>query len=311
MTVLPLAGAEGAAIDDAGVWTQVFRRPESVAGRPALFLDRDGVVVEEVPYLHRVEETFLAAGVADVIVRANRLGLPVVLVTNQSGIGRGIYGWPEFAAVQRHIVERLASRGATVDAVFACPHVPRPHGPIGRRDHPDRKPNPGMLLRAAALGVDLATSWIVGDRAADLEAGKRAGIAGGVHVLMGIGGRPGERARALSLAGPGSGRWEPAVWSTGRRPFPSLRPGRAGPAVRPQAGVADRSACRPRRHRPARCLSRPSPGQGATPPPCPRWPRGTTSRSPAAPAVPPRPTSATGARSPPGAAVLTPACAPG
>ena len=189
----------GAFLDAEGVWNQVFER----AGRQragALFLDRDGIVVEEVHYLHRVEDIRLVPAVAGVISRANSLGVPVVIVTNQAGVGRGLYDWPAFATVQEIILAELAAAGAFVDAVYACAHHRAADAPYEHPDHPARKPNPGMLLRAAqALPIDLASSWIVGDRASDVEAGLRAGIAGGVHVLAGHGLVPGERERALAL----------------------------------------------------------------------------------------------------------------
>ena len=125
MNETPFIGAGKVMIDDEAVWNQVLCPPGELAGRPALFLDRDGVVVEEVNYLHRVEDTRLAAGARATIGKANRLGLAVILVTNQAGIGRGFYGWAEFAIVQEHILGLLGAAGATVDAVFACPHSPK------------------------------------------------------------------------------------------------------------------------------------------------------------------------------------------
>jgi D-glycero-D-manno-heptose 1,7-bisphosphate phosphatase len=190
----------GASIDEEGVWCQVLE-PGSKARRSALFLDRDGVVVDEVHYLRRAQDVRLVAGAANVIAQANRCDLAVVLVTNQAGIGRGILGWPEFARVQARIIAELAAAGATFDAVYACPHHAEGQPPYNHPDHPARKPNPGMLLRAVeALVLDAETSWIVGDRASDLEAGRAAGLAGGLHVLTGYGERSAERKAALALA---------------------------------------------------------------------------------------------------------------
>jgi len=191
---------EGATIDEEGIWCQVLE-PDSKTRRSALFLDRDGVVVDEVHYLRRTQDVRLVAGAANVIAQANRRGHAVVLVTNQAGIGRGILGWPEFALVQERIIVELAAAGATFDAVYACPHHAEGQPPYNHPDHPARKPNPGMLLRAVeALALDAETSWIVGDRASDLEAGRAAGLAGGLHVLTGYGERPAERKAALALA---------------------------------------------------------------------------------------------------------------
>lgn len=172
------------------------------SNKPALFLDRDGVIVEEVNYLHREDDVSLLPGAAALIAHANRLGVPVVVITNQAGIGRGLYDWPEFEAVQRHIEAALAHDGAHLDAAFACPYHAEAKPPYDVPDHPDRKPNPGMLLRAASdLGLDLGASWIVGDTAADIRAGVAAGVAGGVHVLTGHGERERAAVEAIEHAG--------------------------------------------------------------------------------------------------------------
>jgi len=192
---------DGVRIDDEGVWNQVFRAEPFASGPPALFLDRDGVVVEEVNYLHRVEDVRLCPGAGSVIRRAGAIGVAVVIVTNQAGIVYGYYEWHDFALVQERILAELAAEGAHVDAVYACAHHREGRAPYQHPDHPARKPNPGMLLRARdQLGIDLAASWIVGDRASDLDAGRRAGLAGGLHVTTGHGGDDGEVAAALALA---------------------------------------------------------------------------------------------------------------
>ncbi|HJN24011.1 MAG TPA: HAD family hydrolase [Rhodospirillales bacterium] len=191
----------GASIGDDGVWSQVISRPEGAHQRPGLFLDRDGAVVEEADYLRRPEDVRLIPGAAQVIAQANRLDLPVAIVTNQAGIAYGLYGWDEFIAVEKKIHSELATAGAFVNGVFACPHHQNGRPPFNHPDHPARKPNPGMLLAAAdRLGIELAASWIVGDRASDLLAGKNAGLAGGMHVITGHGADKGERQAALALA---------------------------------------------------------------------------------------------------------------
>lgn len=198
------------AVGEDGIWAQVLRplagagAAEVMAPRPALFLDRDGTIVEEVGYLHRPVDLRLIAGAAGVIAEANRRGVRVVIVTNQSGIGRGLYGWRDFARVQARLVAVLAAEGAAIDAVFACPHHHAARPPYAHPDHPDRKPNPGLLLRAAAcLGLALEASWLVGDRASDVIAARRAGLAGAVLVATGAGSATGERERALDQAAAG------------------------------------------------------------------------------------------------------------
>lgn len=144
--------------------------------RPAVFLDRDGTLNEEVGYLHRSEDLVLIPGAAAAVARLNAAGFAVVVVTNQSGIGRGRYGWREFSDVMSKMGTLLALQNARLDAVYASPHHEQGVGDYGVADHPDRKPNPGMLLRAAEEhGLDLARSWMVGDKAIDVEAGRRAG----------------------------------------------------------------------------------------------------------------------------------------
>jgi D-glycero-D-manno-heptose 1,7-bisphosphate phosphatase len=182
-----------------GVWCQVLAL--TAPGRPALFLDRDGAVVEETEYLSRIEDISIIPGAAEIIAAANKRRVPVVVVTNQAGIGRGYYGWAEFKAVQDAIVAALAANGAEINAVYACAHHPQARDPFAHPDHPARKPNPGMLLQAGSdLALDLKASWLVGDKAIDVEAAKRAGIAGALHVATGYG--TAERHLVAELASP-------------------------------------------------------------------------------------------------------------
>jgi D-glycero-D-manno-heptose 1,7-bisphosphate phosphatase len=186
-------------LNSEGVWCEVLQRPAD--GRPALFLDRDGVIVQEAGYLHRIEEIRVVPGAAKVIAAANKQSIPVIMVTNQSGIGRGHYGWAEFKSVQDAIVASLATEGARIDAVYACAHHPEAEGFLAHPNHPARKPNPGMLLQAASdLALDLKSSWLVGDKAADIDAAKRASIAGALQVATGYGSA--ERQLAATLASP-------------------------------------------------------------------------------------------------------------
>ncbi|WP_291271388.1 HAD family hydrolase [Geothrix sp.] len=144
--------------------------------KPAIFLDRDGTLNEEVDYLSDPEQLVMIPGAAAAVARLNARGIPVVVVTNQSGIGRGRYGWDDFAAVMSRMGTLLAQENGRIDAVYASPHHEQGQGAYAVADHPERKPNPGMLVRAAEeLGLDLARSWMVGDKGIDLEAGRRAG----------------------------------------------------------------------------------------------------------------------------------------
>jgi D-glycero-D-manno-heptose 1,7-bisphosphate phosphatase len=183
--------------DDPGLWCEVVR--SDLAGRPALFLDRDGVIVEDTGYLGRAADLRVIPGAAAAIAACNRNAIPVVLITNQSGIGRGTYGWDGFRAVQAALARALAEADARLDAVLACAYHPEGREPYRVAGHSWRKPNPGMLLEAAGrLKLDLGRSWVVGDRATDIEAGRAAALAGGVLVATGYGRV--ERAAALAVA---------------------------------------------------------------------------------------------------------------
>ncbi len=184
-----------------GIWGRAYQTRVSRRPLPALFLDRDGVILEEVDYLHRPGDVRLLPGAAAATAAANVRAVPVVVVTNQSGIGRGYYGWDAFLAVLDRMLGLLAREGAAIDAVFACPFHRDALPPYDHSDHPGRKPRPGMLERAARqLNLDLPRSWIVGDTAADIGAGRAAGLAGGVHVLTGHGRRDRDIVAALGNA---------------------------------------------------------------------------------------------------------------
>jgi D-glycero-D-manno-heptose 1,7-bisphosphate phosphatase len=141
--------------------------------RKAVFLDRDGTINEECDYLFRSEDCRFIPGAAEAIRRLNAAGFQVIVVTNQSGVARGFYGVDDIVSLHAWITEQLAAAGARIDAWYYCPHHPE-YG--GDNDCNCRKPFPGMLLQAAAEhGIDLASSWMVGDKVADIEAGIAAG----------------------------------------------------------------------------------------------------------------------------------------
>jgi histidinol-phosphate phosphatase family protein len=137
--------------------------------RPGLLLDRDGVINEECAYLRDPKDLVVLPGVAEAIASINRRQVPVVVVTNQAGIGRGMYGVAAYQAVNRAIAEVLAACSASIDAWYFCPHLPG-------ADCACRKPRPGMLLAAARdLGLELGRSVLVGDKTSDLEAARAVG----------------------------------------------------------------------------------------------------------------------------------------
>jgi D-glycero-D-manno-heptose 1,7-bisphosphate phosphatase len=164
--------------------------------RPFVFLDRDGTLVEDHGYTHRIEDYRLLPGVADGLRRLADAGFALAIVTNQSGIGRGYYGEDDFHAFQRHLVADLAGRGLCIESSFFCPHLPREACAC-------RKPAPGMLERARReLGADLGKSWVIGDHRSDVELAARAGCAGAVLVLTGHGGEESALLPAATLRAP-------------------------------------------------------------------------------------------------------------
>lgn len=165
--------------EDAGLWCQIEHA--TARNRAALFLDRDGVVVADTRYLGRPEDLRMMEGAASAIARCNALNIPVVLVTNQSGIGRGYYDWDGFRAVQAALSAELAAVGAHLDAVLACAYHAEGNEPLRNVNHPWRKPNPGMIFAARdCMEIDLSRSWIIGDSVSDIVAGAAAGLAGGI-----------------------------------------------------------------------------------------------------------------------------------
>jgi D-glycero-D-manno-heptose 1,7-bisphosphate phosphatase len=147
---------------------------------PAAFLDRDGVLIVDSGYPHRPQDLVLIPGAAAGVRRLNAAGYKVVIVTNQSGVARGLFTLNEMDAFHVRLSRTLAREGAVVDAIYACPYLPdAPVAAFSHPDHPDRKPNPGLLLRAIKdLDLDPARSFLVGDKPSDLEAARRAGVAG-------------------------------------------------------------------------------------------------------------------------------------
>jgi D-glycero-D-manno-heptose 1,7-bisphosphate phosphatase len=151
--------------------------------RPALFLDRDGVINIDYGYVHKPEEFEFIEGIFELVALANRLGYFVIIVTNQAGIGRGYYTEEDFHALTDWMKTRFIEHGCLIDAVYFCPFHPE-YG-IGkyRRKSNFRKPSPGMLLQAKHdMKVDLSRSIVVGDNLSDMAAGEAAGVGTLFHL---------------------------------------------------------------------------------------------------------------------------------
>jgi len=148
--------------------------------RPAAFLDRDGVLIVDSGYPHRPDQLVLIPGAAEAVKRLNEAGYVTVIVTNQSGVARGMFDEETMHGFNALLVERLGEAGARIDAVYACPfHADAVDARYRHPDHPDRKPNPGMLLKAITEhDLDPARSLMIGDQPSDMEAARRAGVAG-------------------------------------------------------------------------------------------------------------------------------------
>ena len=164
-----------------------FRSAVEGGGRRAVFLDRDGTINVEKNYLYRIADFEFLPGAVAAIHRLKEAGFLVFVVTNQSGVARGYYSLEDVEMLHSHLQEELRRQGTAIDAFYICPHHPEQGLGPWRRQCDCRKGAPGMLLQAAAeFGVDLARSFMVGDKEADIEAGRRAGCTP-LLVLTGYG----------------------------------------------------------------------------------------------------------------------------
>lgn len=143
----------------------------------ALFLDRDGIINVDKDYVYRVEDFEFINGIFELAAAARHQGYLIVVITNQSGIGRGLYTEEDFNHLTRWMTAEFAKREIAIAGVYYCPFHPQAGTGIYKRDSFDRKPNPGMILRARdELDLDLANSALIGDKLSDMEAGQVAGV---------------------------------------------------------------------------------------------------------------------------------------
>jgi D-sedoheptulose 7-phosphate isomerase/D-glycero-D-manno-heptose 1,7-bisphosphate phosphatase len=149
--------------------SEVAPTGQGVSPRPGILLDRDGTIIVDSGYVGSVERVEFIAGAAEAIARFNQAGIPVAVVTNQAGVARGFYGLDDVGRVHSYIAECLHACGAHVDVFLYCPYHPEGVVKAFARMSDDRKPRPGMARAAAfALNLDLAASWVVGDRPEDV-----------------------------------------------------------------------------------------------------------------------------------------------
>jgi D-glycero-D-manno-heptose 1,7-bisphosphate phosphatase len=155
--------------------------------RRAVFLDRDGTLNEEKDYLYRIQDFVLIPGVPEAIRSLKNAGFLVIVVTNQSGVARGYFTLSEVETLHKHIQTELDQYGTGVDGFFVCPHHPDRGTGEYRKQCDCRKGEPGLLLQGAAeFGIDMARSYMVGDKLADIEAGEKGGCQS-LLVLTGYG----------------------------------------------------------------------------------------------------------------------------
>jgi D-glycero-D-manno-heptose 1,7-bisphosphate phosphatase len=145
-------------------------------GERAVFLDKDGTLIEDVPYNVRPEQIRLLPGGAEGLRRLHAAGYRLIVVSNQSGVAHGYFAEEALAGVERRLRQLLAEAGVPLAGFYYCPHHPDGSVAAYRVACACRKPEPGLLLRAAREhGIDLARSWLIGDILNDVEAGRRAG----------------------------------------------------------------------------------------------------------------------------------------
>ena len=166
-----------------------------MSDHPAVFLDRDGTLNREVDYLAHPADLELLPGVAEALRRLKAAGYLLCVVTNQSGVARGMFDEDRLAEIHSRLRELLAAEGVELDWIGYCPHHPSEGRPAYRADCSCRKPRSGMLLEAAArLEVSLERSWCIGDSLRDLTSGERLGVHG-LLVRTGKGADQEQRAR--------------------------------------------------------------------------------------------------------------------
>ena len=149
---------------------------------PAIFLDRDGVIIENRPdYVRSWEDVSFIPGALSALAKASTSKYKIIIVTNQSAIGRGIIPYRTAEEINQRLIQVISNAGGRVDGVFMCPHAPEENCSC-------RKPQPGLILQAAeALNLDLSRSTLIGDALSDIQAGQAAGVRQKILVRTGLG----------------------------------------------------------------------------------------------------------------------------
>lgn len=151
-------------------------RPHELSCTTAIFLDRDGTLIEEVGYLQHLEDIQIYPEAFEAVEKINQSGARAIVITNQSAIARGLIREKDLEQLHRFITDAFHQKGARIDAFYYCPHHPTEGTGVNTRTCDCRKPEPGLLLRAAQdLQLDLNASHMIGDTLRDIETGHRAG----------------------------------------------------------------------------------------------------------------------------------------
>ena len=170
-------------IDGLGLWSELISINNDYKDKPAIFIDRDGTLIEDTGYLYDPIKVKLIKFASFFIKKCNSENIPIIVVSNQSGIGRGYYTWKDFYEVEKSIRKKLRNENAYLDMVCACAFHERGLTEYKNDKKLWRKPNPGMLLKAEeVLKIDLSKSWIIGDKLSDIDAGYNAGLCGGIYL---------------------------------------------------------------------------------------------------------------------------------
>jgi D-glycero-D-manno-heptose 1,7-bisphosphate phosphatase len=152
--------------------------------KPALFLDRDGVINVEKSYVHHIKDFEFVDGIFELCRAAIEKGMRIVVVTNQAGIGRGFYTEAQFQTLTDWMLNRFDEEEVHITAMYFCPFHPEHGVGLYRKESYDRKPNPGMIFRARdEYGINLSKSILIGDKESDITAGRAAGV--GLTILFG------------------------------------------------------------------------------------------------------------------------------
>mgnify|MGYP000005785671 FL=1 len=174
-------------INKQNIWAEKLTK-KNFLNTPCLFLDRDGVLIDWKNSLMKINEAKIIKGCEKIIKECNKKEIPVILITNQGGVGLGLHTWKDFFLTQKKLLNLLLKKNAKIDGVIACAHHPYAKGRFQHQNHPCRKPNGGMFLIAKKLfNLDLENSWMIGDKINDLKAAFSKGLKGGFLVMTGYG----------------------------------------------------------------------------------------------------------------------------